>query len=170
MKHFLERTGRALRTLSLLLAGAGGVTLLLLLLLVCANIALRPVNGGIRGTMELSGYLCALAVGLCMPAAQLAGSHIAAGLWAHDLPRWARHGQRALCSLLGVGLLAAAGLEIVGVAEYADMMGEYIDGFDFSYALPAFGLALGLFAHAVIFLHALLCVLFCPELEYGGGA
>lgn len=167
MTHLLEQTGRALRAASLLLAGAGGVTLLSMLLLVCANIVLRPLNGGVRGTMELSGYLCALAVGLCMPAAQLAGSHIAAGLWAHRLPRRALHVQRALCSLFAACLLAAAGMEIVGVAEYADMMGEYIDGFDFSYALPAVGLALGLFTHAAIFLHALLCALFRPGIEYG---
>ena len=170
MKHLLDQTGLALRAASLLLAGAGGVALLLMLLLVSANIALRPMNGGIRGTMELSGYLCALAVGLCMPAAQLAGSHIAAGLWAHSLPRGVLHAQRALCSLFAACLLAAAGVEIAGVAEYADVMGEYIDGFDFSYALMALGLSLGLFTHAAIFLHALLCALFCPDVAYGRAA
>ena len=162
MEDFLERTGRALRSCSLALAGVGGLALLLMLGLVCANIALRPLNGGIRGTMELSGYLCALAVGLCMPAAQLAGSHIAAGWWTGSLPGAARHAQRALCSLFCACLLAGAGVEILGVAEYADIMGEYIDGFDFSYAVMALGLALGLFAHAAIFIHETVSALFLP--------
>lgn len=170
MEYFLERTGRVLRVFSLALAGAGGLVLLLMLGLVCANIVLRPLNGGIRGTMELSGYLCALAVGLCMPAAQLAGSHIAAGLWTGSLPRAARHAQRALCSLFCACLLAGAGVEILGVAEYADMMGEYLDGFDFSCAVMALGLALGLFAHAAIFVHESLSAVLLPGGRTGAGA
>ncbi|MCL1939456.1 MAG: TRAP transporter small permease [Desulfovibrionaceae bacterium] len=168
MKFFLERSGRVLRLASLALAGAGGCIFLVMLGVICANIILRPLDGGIRGALELSGYLCALAVGLCMPAAQLAGSHIAAGLWVSALPRLARQIQRILCGLFCAFLLGAAGNEILGVAAYAHDMGEYIDGFDFSYAFMALGLASGLFLQSIIFIHETLCALFLPADSSGG--
>lgn len=147
---------KPLRLLTLFMATLGGLSLAALLLLVCANIAMRPFGPGIRGTVEMSGYLCALAVGLCMPAAQLAGSHIRAGLWADLLPARLNLLLAALCNLICAWLLALAGLELYSIAEYAREMDEYIDGFDFSYFAMALGFALGVFSHAMLFAFKLL--------------
>lgn len=139
-----------------LLAYAGAAALALLLLLICANIALRPIGGGIRGTAELGGYVCALALGLSLPFSQLSGAHIRAGLWNHALPRRVRLLMDMLVNLLCAAALGVAALEIYGVAEYALDMGEYIDGFEFSYFFMAVALALGLLLQGMAFLRSLI--------------
>jgi TRAP-type C4-dicarboxylate transport system permease small subunit len=141
-------------------AAGGGAAMLLMLALIAANMALRPFGGTIRGTVEASGYLCALAVGLCLPAAQMAGSHIAAGLWHSSLPRSARLAQTLAGRLLCAALLFLVGRELFGIAEYAADLGEYIEGFGFSYYGAALGFAFGVALHAAMFLHAALRVLF----------
>lgn len=127
--------------------------MLLLLAIICANIFLRPFGGSIRGTVEISGYLCALAVGLAMPAAQLKGSHINAGLRASSLPKKLLLLQDMFCSLLACLLLGLAGKELLAIAEYAADMGEYIEGFTISSFGMAVGLAAGLLLQALLFAH-----------------
>lgn len=152
----LDRVERGLRAVSYGAAAVGGAVLLVMLCAVAANIALRPFIGGVRGALEISGYLCALAVGLCMPVAQIAGSHIASGIWADTLPRRGRWLQETAGSVLCAFLLAVAARELLGIAAYADDMGEYIEGFNFSYSFMAAGFAFGAALHAAIFLHAAL--------------
>ena len=165
MNAILDVSEKWLRSLSLAAAAVGGAVMLVMLAVVTANIVLRPFGGTIRGTVEISGYLCALAVGLCMPAAQTVGSHISAGLWVASLPRFMRRMQKAAAALLCAGLLTLVARELAGIAEYARDMGEYIEGFDISYYGMALGFALGIGLHAVLFLHAALRVFFPAEKE-----
>lgn len=161
--RFLENARAPLRALSIGMACAGGAVMLLMLVLVCANIVIRPFGESIRGTFEMSGYLCALAVGLCMPAAQLSGSHIAAGVWADALPAFLQKAQAPLCNLLCAALLFLVARNLLLVADYAFVMEEYIDGFSFSYGGMALGFCLGIGLHALLFIHALLCALCIPS-------
>jgi len=121
---------------------------------------LRPFGGTVRGTVEASGYLCALGIGLCMPAAQMAGSHIAAGIWVSSLPRFVQLVQRGAGSLLCAILLFLACRELFGIAEYALDMGEVIEGFGISYCAMAIGFGFGLALHSTLFLHSFLCIFF----------
>ncbi len=162
MNYLLTISEKWLRRAAFAAAAAGGSAMLFMLGVVLANIVLRPFGWSIRGSVEISGYLCALAVGLCMPAAQMAGSHIAAGVWASSMPRLVRLAQRGIGSLICAVLLALAASELFGIAGYANDMGEYIDGFDISYAGMALGFAFGIALHAVMFVHAACRVVF-PE-------
>lgn len=159
----LEQIEKLLRLLSRLASIIGCAALLAMLALVCANIAMRPFGGGIRGTVEMSGYLCALAVGLCLPAAQLAGSHISAGLWLRIFPPRFRLAQQALISLVCAGLLLAVGRELLALAEYTRESGEYIDGFDFSYFGMILGMAIGVALHGLVFVLTFFKILFSRQ-------
>lgn len=158
--HMFSVTEAVLRKLSLLAAFIGGAAMLVMLGIVSANIALRPFGESIRGTVEISGYLCALAVGLCMPAAQLAGSHIAAGLWATALPERGRKLRAAFGNCVCGTFLFLVARELCAIAEYANDMGEYIEGFGFSYHGMALLFAFGIALHAALFLLAALKVVF----------
>ena len=163
LARFLAVSEGFLRKASFAMAACGVLAMLAMLALVCANIGMRPFGASLRGSVEISGYLCALAVGLAMPGAQLAGSHISVGLLAHKLPRSVRMVQTALCSLAALLLLGLAGREILAIAEYARDMGEYVEGFGISYYPMAAGLAAGLLLHALLFAHSLLSLCVAPR-------
>lgn len=160
MNAFMDISEKWLHHAAYAAAAVGGVVMLAMLGIVGANIVMRPLGGSIRGAVEISGYLCALAVGLCMPSAQAVGSHIAAGLWASSLPRGLRRIEKAACNLMCAGLLALTARELFAVADYAVEAGEYIEGFDISYYGMALGFAFGIALHAVLFLHAALRAFF----------
>lgn len=151
----LDHSERAIRRLSVCLAAVGVLLMLTMLVMICANISLRPFGSGIRGTVEAGGYLCALAVGLCMPGAQFAGSHISVGLRENRLPVVLRRLQEFVVNGVSALLLFFAGREVLSIAEYSRDMGEYIEGFNIPYYAMAAGLAAGLFVHALIFAHML---------------
>lgn len=166
MNTILNASEKGLRHAAFAAAAVGGLVMLVMLGVISANIVLRPFGGSVRGTVEISGYLCALAVGLCMPAAQMAGSHIAAGVWVSSLPGPARQAQKGFSSLICAALLAVAASELYGIAGYAADMGEYIEGFDISYYGMALGFAFGIALHAVILVHAACRAVF-PERKTG---
>lgn len=152
---FLSALDGAMLKIVRILAYAGAAALAVTLLLVCANIALRPIGGGIRGAAELSGYVCALALGLTLPLSQINGSHIGGGVWNQKLPRPMRLTLDALVNLTCAALLIISGCEIYGVALYGLEMGDYIDGFEFSYFPMALALSLGLFLQGAAFIRNL---------------
>lgn len=149
----LEAADPFLRKTIAVMAACGVAVMLVTLALICINIGLRPFGHGIRGVVEASGYMCALAVGLCMPGAQLAGSHISVGLRTDRLPESVRFAQAAACGLAGFALFALAGAELLEIAAYARSMGEYMEGFNVPYYGMTAGLAVGLLAHALVFAH-----------------
>ena len=107
----------------------------------------------------MSGFLCAIAVGLFLPAAQLAGTHISAGFWADRQPRWLRKAEELLISLFCATLLALAGKELLMVASYSHFMGEYVYGFNLPVWGVILGLALGVLTHMLCFVHGFIgCV------------
>lgn len=151
----LDAGEKGIRVLSFTMAAAGAAFMVLMLVMVCANIGMRPFGLSIRGAVEAGGYLCALAVGLCMPGAQLAGSHISVGLLTDSLPPVPRCVQAVLVNIACGAFLFIAGREVLDIAAYARDMGEHLEGFDISYYGIAAGLAAGLFTHALIFIHSL---------------
>jgi len=170
MNRFLDISEKWLRYAALAAASVGGMAMLVMLGIVTTNIAMRFLGGTLRGTSEISGYLCALAVGLCMPAAQAAGSHIAGGVWTSSFPLRMQRIQKCGASLLCMVLLALVARELYSLAEHAWDMDEYIDGFSIPYYGMAFGFALGIALHAAIFAHTALRVIFPKKSQPVGGA
>ena len=162
MHKLMDAMGVWLRRIAYAFAAAGGAAMLTMLALVTANMVLRPFGGTVRGAIEASGYLCALGIGLCMPAAQIAGSHIAAGIWASSLPRFAHLTQKGASALLCTALLFLISRELFGIAEYALDAGDSIEGFGVSYCAVAIGFGIGMALHAAIFLHAFLRMFISP--------
>jgi len=164
MRGIMDAVETWLRRAAYAAAAIGGATMILMLLLVTANMVLRPFGGTVRGAVEACGYLCALAIGLCMPAAQMAGSHITAGLWVSSLPGFAQQAQKCAGSLLCAILLVLVGRELFDIAAYALDSGETLEGFGISCCVMAAGFGLGIALHAALFLHALARV-FVPALS-----
>ena len=160
MNTFLGLAEKYLRYAALAAAAVGGLAMLVMLGIVSTNIAMRFFGGTLRGASEISGYLCALAVGLCMPAAQAAGSHIAGGVWTSSFPQAAQRFQKCASSLLCMALLFLVARELYSLAEYSRDMGEYIDGFNIPYYGMTFGFAAGIVLHATIFAQAALRAVF----------
>lgn len=148
---------------SKLAAWLGGVVLLIMLLLFCANIALRMTGGGLHGTVEISGYLCAMAVGLCLPAAQLGGSHIELGVLTAGFSERSLSIQKALVSVLSMLVLLFVFKELLDLANYTSLSGETIEGFPFSGVAMILGMSFGVLLHALLFLSCVLRVFMKPE-------
>ena len=170
MTTLMLATETGLRRLAFASAVLGGAALLVMLCIVTANIALRPFGGSLRGTVEVSGYLCALAIGLCLPAAQLTGSHINAGLCVSSLPLFLQRVQNIGACLVSMVLLGFVAWELYDIAAYARDMGEYIEGFAIPYYPMTLGFAYGAALHAVLFIHMLFSLIVRPERMVKEGA
>ena len=141
-----------LKRISYVAAIAGGLCMLAVVAVTCVNIAMRVIGPGLHGAVEISGYLCALAVGLSLPAAQLNGSHIELGVFSSSFSDRVLLIQKSIISLLSIIVLSVVFKELLSLASYTNMSGELIEGFSFSFVLMALGMALGVFLHCLVFI------------------
>ena len=147
LHHLLNRlTDKLARGLFAL----GGVLLLAILLLTLANITMRALGMPMRGVVEISGFLGAGAIGLCLPRAQRTGSHIEAGMLNERLPLSLRQGLQVCVSLLCLAFLLLAAWETLGLGIFVFEVEELIDGWSFSYYLLVFALAAGCAVQALV--------------------
>ena len=128
----------------------GGILLLVILGLTLGNIILRALGMPMRGVVEISGFLGAAAIGLCLPRAQRTGSHIEAGMLNDRLPRTLRRGVQSGISLLCLGFMVLATVEMLGLGLFVLEVEELIDGWSFSYYGLVFALAAGCSAQALV--------------------
>jgi len=128
----------------------GGVLLLVVLGLTLANIILRALGMPMRGVVEISGFLGAAAIGLCLPRAQRTGSHIEAGMLNDRLPRTARRVLQSGISLLCLVFMVIATVEMLGLGLFVLEVEELIDGWNFSYYGLVFALAAGCAVQALV--------------------
>lgn len=110
------------------LAALGGVFLLLLLVLVCANAGARLFGLPLRGAVESSGLLGALAGALALGFAQISHNHITGGVAMHLLPRRVRLVLDTLAYAAGAVFFALAAWELWDMALFTLESGETIDG------------------------------------------
>lgn len=153
---FLLALNRATEGLSRLLFALGGALIVAILALTLGNIVLRLCGMPMRGVIEISGYLGAAAIGLCLPRAQLAGSHIEAGMLDESLPPFARRVIRIAVLLISVAFMLLAADEMLSLGLFVHEMDELIDGWDFSYAPLVFALALGCFGQTLVLVNDLI--------------
>ncbi len=150
MSMLSDSLNRLTDRLARLLFAAGGVLLLAILGLTLGNIILRAMGMPLRGVVEISGFLGAAAVGLCLPRAQRTGSHIEAGMLSERLPLAARRGLQVVVSCLCLGFMALAASEMIGLGLFVHEVEELIDGWDFSYDFLVFALAAGCAVQALV--------------------
>ena len=154
-----------LKRLSYAAAIAGGLCMLAVMAIICANIAMRAIGPGLHGAVEISGYLCALAVGLCLPAAQLNGSHIELGVLSSSFSERALLAQKSIVSLLSIIILLVVFKELLSLAGYTSISGELIEGFPFSFMFMVLGMALGVLLHGLVFICCMLRALLARQGE-----
>ena len=146
---------RVTDTVSRLLFALGGAVLVCILTLTLGNIILRLFGMPVRGVIEISGYLGAAAVGLCLPRAQRTGSHIEAGMMNERLPVLPRRCLQLLTLLLSVAFMLMAASETYALGRFVREMDELIDGWGFSYDFLVFALALGCAVQALVLINDL---------------
>lgn len=150
MPRFCAMLNRLTDGLSRLLFGLGGILIAAMLALTLGNIILRLCGLPLRGVIEISGYLGAAAIGLCLPRAQRTGSHIEAGMLNERLPRPVRRLCQALVLVLSIGFMLLAADEMIALGLFVHEMDERIDGWSFSYTPFVFALALGCAGQALV--------------------
>ena len=145
-----KRLNRLADRLARLLFGVGGLLLLVILGLTLGNIIVRALGMPMRGVVEISGFLGAAAIGLCLPRAQRTGSHIETGMFSDRLPRSLRRVQQITISVLCLAFMILATSEMLGLGFFVHEMEELIDGWNFSYDFLVFALAAGCAAQALV--------------------
>lgn len=138
-----DRCDRVTARFSAVLFVGGGAALVGVLGLTLAGIILRACDRPLRGVVEISGYLGAAAIGLCLPRTQRAAGHIEGGMFHERLPRQTRRWQRGGATLAGMAFMGLLAVEMTGLGLFVREGMERIDGWDFSYDAMVFALALG---------------------------
>lgn len=156
----MTRLNRLLLNTARAMFAAGGVLLILMLALTLTNICARSfLHHSLRGVVEISGFLCAAAIGLSLPLAQVKGCHVAAGLLEERLPAaWIR-AQQALTAAACVFFLGVAATEMLSLGLFVLEVDERVDGWNFSYYGLVFALAAGCIVQALVLLEELARVL-----------
>jgi len=109
----MELLDRVLKAASRALSVVAGGSLVLLMTLTVVDVVLRGFRKPIAGTYELVAFAGALVIGLSMPLAQRARSHIYVEILVERLPRAARDAVHAVTRVLVIGLFAVIGWNLV---------------------------------------------------------
>ncbi|MFI3271187.1 MAG: TRAP transporter small permease subunit [Pseudomonadota bacterium] len=141
---------RLINTLTRIMLYAGGVLLLSIMALTLVNIVMRGMGNGLRGGVEVSGFLGAAALGLCLPWVQKQGGHAMGGLLYEKLPTMVQRVHDVLVPLLCLLLTAAFTLELyeVGLFIYEGM--EVVDGWNIPIVYFVAALTAGCAAQALV--------------------
>ena len=147
--------------LARLLFMTGGSLVLVILALALGNMLLRALGEPLRGVVEISGYLGAAAMGLCLPYVQHRAGHIEGGLMHERLPRVCRRMQRPLTLAAATVFMGVLTWELADYGLFVHEGMERIDGWDFGYAGLVGAVALGCAVQALMLGQETLAAL-CP--------
>ncbi len=132
----------------------GMVLFLGMFALILLNIALRLGGESVRGAVELSSYLGAAALALCLPQVQYARAHAEVGLRFATLAPVLQKGLPVLVALLCLAMNLALTLELYDLAVFIHEGREVVDGFNVPSALFVAMLTLGCAGQGIVlFLH-----------------
>lgn len=107
---------------------AGGVLLLGIMVLTLVNIGMRGMGNGLRGGVEVSGFLGAAAMGLCLPWVQKQRGHAEGGLLYDKLPKAVKQVHDVLVPLLCLALTVAFTRELYDLGVFIHEGMEVVDG------------------------------------------
>ncbi len=121
----------------------GALLFLSVLLLTIANIVLRAMGSNLRGAVELSGFLGAAALGLCLPHIQKQKAHANAGIFYACLGTIPKACLHIFVSFLCFGITFVFTRELLDVTLFTYEGMEVVDGFDIPAAYFLGALTLG---------------------------
>ncbi len=121
----------------------GSLLFLSILLLTIANIVLRAMGSNLRGAVELSGFLGAAALGLCLPHVQMQKAHANAGVFYTRLGAIPKACLHVFVSFLCLGITVVCTRELLDVTLFTYEGMEVVDGFNIPAAYFLGALTLG---------------------------
>ncbi len=113
------------------------------LALTLSNIGMRAMDSSLRGAVELSGFLGAAALGLCLPHIQLQKAHANAGIFHKHLPPLIQKLLHVLVTLCCFGITLACTRELMDLTLFTYEGMEVIDGLSIPSAYFVAALSLG---------------------------
>ena len=113
LSQSLDILDRAVSTASRVLLVPAGCALVGMMLVSVANIVLRAFSMPLSGTVEVVGWLAAVAAALALPATHRAGSHASVDYVVDRLPQRYRAVTAAVVNLLGSVVFALAARQLV---------------------------------------------------------
>ncbi len=128
----------------------GAVLFLSMLSLTVLNIALRAGGESLRGCVELSGYLGAAALGLCLPWVQLKQAHAEVGVRFEHLSSSMRAVQQCFVHILCLAITVACAVELYDLTLFVHEGMETVDGWNIASALFVAALTLGIAGQSVV--------------------
>ncbi len=141
---------QSIRKLTRILFFLGALCFLSILVLTMVQIGLRGVGESIRGSVELSGYLGAAAMGLCLPWVQYAKAHATAGICCARLSPAVQAFQEVLVAAICLILTSIFTFELYDLTLFVHEGMEVVDGWDIASALFVAALTVGCAGQALV--------------------
>jgi TRAP-type C4-dicarboxylate transport system permease small subunit len=142
----MDRFDRFVRTLHRYLLVVAGLALAAMILLTIGNIGSRLVWAPIKGTVELTGFLGAIAAAFALGTTQLKGGHTSVDILVLKYPRWGQRLLPVVGALLGAGFFCLAGWQLVRWGTTLQTTGEVTETLRVIYYPFVYAVALGCFA------------------------
>lgn len=121
---------RLTNSIAKILLYIGGALLLSIMGLTLVNIVMRSMGNGLRGGVEISGFLGAAALGLCLPWVQKQKEHAEGGLLYDKLPKLVQQIHDVLVPLLCLALTLAFTQELYDLGVFIHEGMEVVDGWN----------------------------------------
>ncbi len=134
---------QSIQKITTALFALGALLFLSVLVLTVTNIGMRAFDSSLRGAVELTGFLGAAALGLCLPHIQFQKAHANAGIFYTRLGATTQTVLRIFVSLLCFAITVACTRELMDLTLFTHEGMEVVDGFDIPSAYFMATLALG---------------------------
>ncbi len=130
----------------------GSLLFLGIMLMTLANISLRAFGENLRGVVEMTGYLGAASLGLCLPWLEHKKSHAYAGVFFSKLPLFIQKIISFCVLILSFGLTLFFSLELYAFTVFVHEGMELVDGFNIPTVIFFAALTTGLIGQSAILL------------------
>jgi TRAP-type C4-dicarboxylate transport system permease small subunit len=138
------------RRLTQLLAAIGAAAVAGMIALTVGNIGLRILWKPIKGSVELIGFLGAVAAAFALGYAQVHRSHIAVDILTQRFSKRTRAGLEGLNRILGAAFFLVAGWQLVRYGTTLWRTGELTETLRIAYHPVVFAVALGCAVMALV--------------------
>lgn len=133
------------RTLHRYLLVVAGLALAAMTLLTIGNIGFRLLWAPIKGAVELTGFLGAIAAAFALGTTQLQGGHTSVDILILKYPQWGQRLLPVVSSLLGAGFFSLAGWQLIRWGSTLQRTGEVTETLRIIYYPFVYAVALGCF-------------------------
>ncbi len=138
------------RRISKTLFFLGAFLFLSIIAITLINISMRFFDTSLRGAIELSGFLGAAAMGLCLPQVEIQKAHASAGIFFNKLPEKVQSIQIIITHILCFLITLAMTLELYDLTIFVHEGMETVDGWPIPSALFIGILSLGLAGQSIV--------------------